>query len=312
MFWTPAISVKSPPEFEPTADVAPPPAKPAEVVETVPAAREIATRDAGPPRRRANSGCDKPNDATLTSRGHDRRPALAKRQFEVTQRAFISSDSVGGFEGDARGFSACVAETARMHQRVVVDLDQGEVVEAKDWSDPTFGPGGSRARTDPDGEVAFRSLGSRDIVVTQHTAGPNELVPLAANVDMSTMYRMTMKDDVLRVQVAAWTDKMPSNEIILRDPSNQSIFLCGSAVDEGVSDLLNLFGDRGVPSASADVEIRTDGTGSFTGVRRRGEQEWLTVDRWNTRQMTDGYFESMRDRAVGARDLAHAYLGNGL
>lgn len=219
------------------------------------------------------AGCRRSNDGDVDYR---HRPKLAPGQIEVTQRAFIPDQMFHGFGGDGRGLDACLSGRSRMHQYSVVDFTNGTLVANDDYSDLTqFGK--VSAEANPDSTAVVRVLRGNVLFLQQDARASDPLVPGAPDIDMHGRYAMKRDEDgVVHVWMAMKTELFPSHEVLLRDPSNQTVMMWG---ENAAGDAPDLLGD-GSWLGQASAEIRTDADGNFTAVRHpRGE--WMTVAQWN-------------------------------
>lgn len=222
--------------------------------------------------------CHVSNEAAMSQHRH----ALAAGQIEITQRAFISDDMFAIFDGDHRGVSACLSAHSRVNQYAVVDLKQGTLVDHHEWSDQTQMYGGPVAYGEPTGSEQLKRYGDA-FVLTQQVTGSDPLVPGAPAVDMKGMYGMKLDDQgVVHVWMGMRSETFPSHEVVLRDPSNQTLLLWGENEEKSSVDALTALrlAGTGTVLGTAHVEIQTDANGDFVKVRHpRGE--WMSIDDWN-------------------------------
>ncbi len=247
----------------------------------------------------AVQGLDRVRDDQGTTRlvGQSNEQAVAyvdrERGFPYTfhVRAFHPDSTFGGgFDGDNRGFSTSLDVTSRIQQEITLNTSTDQISQ-RSWSDqsvykdPTGLTDRALRRTAvPESGVSDYRLNNANEAVETHTfntsvQGNNPLVPGSPNIDVDG--RFTVTEDLargqLRVQAQFNGDNFPNSESFVTDSRGVAVSIAAGTLAGTPFSLVGEHADR--PIMNADLIIKLDGQGNFTGVTSGGRD--YTIAQWN-------------------------------
>lgn len=220
----------------------------------------------------------------VAPRGDDARP---NTRVNIHFRTFAPfRDFGGGFDGDARSFSASPSASSRLRTRVEVDTRENST-RIHHTTSGTRHPHLGSDNAVGHGTAEMRVLREGVSMMTFNQVGANPLVPGSPDIDRrATVVLDESTPGHLRLQIRAEGDSFPHCEMSISDVTGQSIFLDGYATPIGEHGPLSLYGVDDTQLLARDVDVLVDGRGRFMGVvLPNGEP--VTVEEWNRRVIAE-------------------------
>ncbi|WP_234069538.1 FG-GAP-like repeat-containing protein, partial [Myxococcus stipitatus] len=229
---------------------------------------------------------------------------LPAGSYQIVTRSFAPFDEFGGgYEGDGndRGYTPSSSATSRMVQATTVS--DAKVVSSVAWSDETSGSGALargagvtvgimpwdelKGFESPANSVDWSSSNGF-LKIEQSLAGAMPLNRFAPDIDTRSYLQMFKDGNMLRVSGFMTGDAFPAAEMYIRDAANNRVMLNASPASAGTfGPLTELPGNGGKNMGEFNVQIRLDSNGNFTGVRAKGQEDFMSLDAWN-QQMSAG------------------------